>query len=408
MFLDFLYHLRAYGLHVSTTEWLTLMNALSRGFSGASLARFYSLARTILVKKESDYDLYDQAFASFFDGIESHFELDEELLEWLQDPKLPRQLTQEELEMIEKYDWDELRDEFEKRMKEQDERHDGGNHWVGTGGSSPFGQGGQHPMGIRVGDGGGGRSAVQVAADRKFQNLRGDRVLDTRQIGSALRRLRKLTRDTAREELDIDETVDESARNAGEIELVFNPPRKNRVKLLLLMDVGGSMDPYAALCEQLFSAANAANHFKAFEHYFFHNCIYGSLYDDISRWKGPRTADVLRNIDNTWTVIFVGDAYMHPYELVQIGGAIQYDQRNARTGLAWLKEFRDKCPNSIWLNPEPKRVWNAPSIRLIHSVFPMLPLTLDGITEGVDVLRGSRPNVPGPAIPIHPTGRPLW
>jgi uncharacterized protein with von Willebrand factor type A (vWA) domain len=247
-----------------------------------------------------------------------------------------------------------------------------------------------------------------VAADRKFKNLRGDRVLDTRQIGSALRRLRKLAKDTGPEELDIDETIDESARNAGEIELVFNPPRKNRIKLLLMMDVGGSMDPYAELCEKLFSAANAANHFKAFEHYFFHNCVYDSVFEDISRWKGPRTAEVLRDIDQTWTVIFVGDAYMHPYELIQKGGAIQYDHSNTKTGMDWLKEFRRKCPTSIWLNPEPKRVWNAPSIRLIHSIFPMFPLTLDGIKDGVDVLRGSKPNEPGPAIPVEKHSRRLW
>lgn len=400
MFLDFLYHLRSYGLKISTTEYLTLMHALSLGFSGASLNRFYSLARSILISNEAHYDLYDRAFASFFEGIDDHFNIDDEILDWLEKPKLPRELSEEELAAIKAYDWDELRKEFEKRLREQDERHDGGNHWVGTGGTSPFGQGGQNPMGIRVGEGGGGRSAVQVAADRRFENLRDDRVLDTRQIGSALRRLKKLARDSGPEELDIDDSIDASARNAGEIELVFNPPRKNRVKLLLLMDVGGSMDPYAELCEQLFSAANQANHFKAFKHYFFHNCVYEQLYADISRWRGPRTEEVLRDIDHTWTVIFVGDAYMHPYELVQTGGSIFYDHNNARPGLGWLQEFRQKCPNSVWLNPEHERIWNAPTIRIIHSVFPMFRLTLSGITEAVDVLRGAKPNRPGPPIPI--------
>lgn len=405
MFLEFLYHLRAYGISVSTTEWLTLMDAMSRGFTGASLARFYNLARTILIKKESDYDRYDQAFASFFEGLEAHFDIDDELLEWLENPEMPREISQEELDKIKAFDWDELREEFEKRMQEQDERHDGGNHWVGTGGTSAFGAGGTNPMGIRVGSQGGGRSAVQVAADRKFANLRGDRVLDTRQIGTALRRLRKLTKDHSQEELDIDETIDASARNYGDIELVFSPPRKNRVKLLLLMDVGGSMDPYALLSERLFSAANAANHFKAFKHYFFHNCIYDNLYEDISRWRGPRTDEILREIDDTWTVVIVGDAYMHPYELIQVGGAIYYDQSNAMTGLKWLQKVRDRCPNSVWLNPEPKRIWDAPTIRLIHSVFPMFHLTLDGLTEAVDVLRGVRPNQPGPPVPIQRPGQ---
>lgn len=401
MFLDFLYHLRAYGLKVSTTEFLLLMRALATGHVGASLPRFYALARTILIKKEGDYDVYDRAFASFFEGVEDQFNVDDELLEWLQDAKLPRALSQEELEAIKQYDWDELREEFEKRLRDQKERHDGGNHWIGTGGTSPFGQGGNNPAGIRVGEGGGGKSAVAVAGDRRFENLRSDRVLDTRQIGTALLRLRRLSKDTALEELNIEESIDASARNYGDIELVFTPPRKNRVKLLLLMDVGGSMDPYSLLVEQLFSAANQASHFKEFKSYFFHNCIYEQLFEDIGRWRGPRTEDVLNEIDQTWTVVFVGDAYMHPYELVQKGVASTWGSVNPLSGLGWLKRIREKAPNSVWLNPEPKRIWNAPTIRLIHSVFPMFPLTLEGLTEAVDVLRGARANETGPPVPIE-------
>lgn len=402
MFLDFLYHLRAYGLKVSTTEFLLLMEALAKGHAGASLARFYSLARTILIKKEGDYDLFDRAFASFFEGVEDQFDIDDEMLEWLQDAKLPREITAEEMEAIKRFDWDELREEFEKRLREQKERHDGGNHWIGTGGTSPFGQGGHNPMGIRVGEGGGGRSAVAVAADRRFENLRGDRILDTRQIGTALLRLRRLSKDTALEELNVEESIDASARNYGDIELVFTPPRKNRVKLLLLMDVGGSMDPYTLLTEQLFSAANQASHFKEFKSYFFHNCIYEQLFDDIGRWRGPRTEDVLKDIDSTWTVVIVGDAYMHPYELIQQGVASSWGGVNPLSGFGWLKRIREKAPNSIWLNPEPKRIWTAPTIRLIHSLFPMFPLTLEGLTEAVDVLRGARANEPGPAVALPP------
>lgn len=398
MFLDFLYHLRAYGLKISTTEFLTLIEALIKGHDKASLAHFYNLARTVLIKKEGDYDLFDRAFASYFEGVEDHFDINDELLEWLQNPKLPRMLSEEEMEAIQQLDWDTLQEEFEKRLREQKERHDGGSHWIGTGGTSPFGHGGHNPAGIRVGGSGGGRSAVAVAGDRRFKNLRSDRTLDTRQIGTALLRLRKLSKDSALEELNIDETIDASARNYGDIELVFTPPRKNRIKLLLLMDVGGSMDPYAELSEQLFSAAHQSSHFKEFKSYFFHNCVYEQLFDDINRWRGPRTEDVLSQLDESWTVIIVGDAYMHPYELIQSGIAATWGNVNNVSGLDWLKRIREKVPNSIWLNPEHKRIWSAPSIRLVHSVFPMFPLTLEGITDAVDVLRGAHPNEPGPAV----------
>lgn len=398
MFLDFLYHLRAYGLKISTTEFLTLLEALVKGHDKASLSHFYLLARTVLIKKEGDYDLFDRAFASYFEGVESHFDLSDELMDWLQNAKLPPMLSEEQMAEIQQMDWDTLREEFEKRLREQKERHDGGNHWVGTGGTSPFGHGGHNPAGIRVGGSGGGRSAVAVAGDRRFRNLRSDRTLDTRQIGTALLRLRRLSKDSALEELNIDETIDASARNYGDIELVFTPPRKNRIKLLLLMDVGGSMDPYAELSEQLFSAAHQSSHFKEFKSYFFHNCVYEQLFDDIGRWRGPRTEDVLAKIDESWTVIIVGDAYMHPYELIQSGIAATWGNTNPVSGLDWLKRIREKAPNSIWLNPEHKRIWSAPTIRLVHSVFPMFPLTLEGITDAVDVLRGAHPNEPGPAV----------
>lgn len=398
MFLDFLYHLRGYGLKISTTEFLTLIEALVKGHDRASLSNFYALARTVLIKKEGDYDLFDRAFASYFEGVEDHFDVSDELMQWLQNAKLPPMLSEEQMAEIQQMDWDTLREEFEKRLREQKEQHDGGNHWIGTGGTSPFGHSGHNPAGIRVGGSGGGRSAVAVASDRRFKNLRSDLTLDTRQIGTALLRLRRLSKDSALEELNIDETIDASARNYGDIELVFTPPRKNRIKLLLLMDVGGSMDPYAELSEQLFSAAHQASHFKEFKSYFFHNCVYEQLFEDIGRWRGPRTEDVLAQVDESWTVIIVGDAYMHPYELIQSGVAATWGNVNPMSGLEWLKRIREKVPNSVWLNPEHKRIWSAPSIRLVHSIFPMFPLTLEGITEAVDVLRGAHANEPGPAV----------
>ncbi len=392
MFVDFFYHLRGYGLKVTITEWLSLMKALAIGHSRADLHVFYNLARCLMVKREADFDNYDRAFASFFMGVENHFDISDELLEWLSKPEMPRELTDEERAKLEALDLDELRERFKELLDEQKERHDGGNRWIGTGGMSPFGHGGEHPTGVRIGGAGGGRSAVQVATDRRFRNLRSDRILDTRQIGLALRRLRKLDKDEGPEELDVDETIDSSARNAGEIDLVFRPPKRNRIKLLLLIDVGGSMDPHTLLCERLFSAAHKANHFKKFEFKFFHNCVYENLYTDISRWKGEPTSRILKRLDHTWSVCLVGDAWMSPYELTHTGGAIDYYHTNQVTGLDWLRKFRDRCPNSIWLNPEPRRIWNAPTIHLIRQVFPMFELTIDGLTEGIDVLRGIRPN----------------
>jgi uncharacterized protein with von Willebrand factor type A (vWA) domain len=395
VFGGFFFHLRASGLKVSPTEWLGLVRALGRGHDRASLDVFYHLARSMLVKRETQYDAYDRAFAEWFGDLEKQYELDDQILAWLMDPQMPRELTEEERAQLRRMELDTLREEFRRRLEQQRRRHDGGNRFIGTGGTSPFGHGGQNPQGVRVGGEGGGRSAVQLAQERRFENLRGDRVLDTRQIGAALRRLRRLARDSGPEELDIDETIDKAAKNAGEIELVMRPPRKNRVKLLLLMDVGGSMDPYADLCERLFSAAHQATHFAAFQHYFFHNCVYDRLYDDISRYRGPCTDDVLKQIDRTWTVVLVGDAWMGPYELMQESGSLSWATPGPRTpGIEWLKRIASKPKACAWLNPEPKRVWSAPTVAAIRGVFPMFELTLDGLGAAVDHLRGARPVLP--------------
>ncbi len=394
MFTDCLLQLRAYGLKVSLTEWLGLTRALADGHARANLSVFYHLSRALLVKRETSYDLFDRAFADYFRGVDEHFDLNDELMEWLADPVLPRQLTAEELAALESLDLDELRERFTERLREQQERHDGGSRWIGTGGTSHFGHSGTNPAGIRVGGTGGGRSAVQVVRSRRFRNLRSDRVLDTRQIGMALRRLRRLGKDEGPEELDLDATIDRSARNGGEIDLVFGPPRKNRVKLLLLVDVGGSMDPHADLCERLFSAAHAANHFHTFDSRLFHNCVYERLFTDIYHRRGELTSDLLKRIDRRWSVIIVGDAWMSPFELTHRGGAIDLFHENAETGLSWLRRLRERCPSSVWLNPEGRRIWRSPSIRLIREVFPMFELTLDGLDEAVDVLCGRRANQP--------------
>ncbi len=393
MFLAFFFQLRAYGIKVSPTEWLALMTAVSKGYDRADLRVFSSLARALLVKREGQFDAFDRAFAVAFEGVDDRLPITEELLAWLEQPVPPKLLSDEELAQLQAMDLDALRETLRQRLAEQKERHDGGNHWVGTGGTSPFGQGGTNPAGIRVGDGGGGaRSAVAQASERRYQNLRSDRVLDTRSIGAALRKLRKLARDQGPDELDIDESVDRSAREA-EIELVMRPPRKNRVKLLLLLDVGGSMDPFSTLCERLFSAAHQSSHFAQLKTYFFHNCVYDKLYTDFSTGEGLRTADVLGQIDQTWTVIFVGDAWMSPHELAFDGNFFSMAQ--AKTpGIEQLRRFARKAKASAWLNPEPPRIWNAPSVKEIRRVFPMFELTLDGLDRAVDHLRGARPVEP--------------
>ena len=388
MFIEFFYQLRDRGLPLGVTEFLTLLEALSKGLARESLTHFYVVARSILVKRPEHFDVYDQVFAEHFRDAEFdpsiNAQITDELLSWLEEnPLPPPELTDEQLEAIQQQDLDELKEEFE-------ERHDGGDHWVGTGGTSPFGHSGHNPKGVRVGGSSQNRSAVQVASKRRFQNLRKDVTLDVRDISQALRRLRELTRDGRQEELDVEATIDETARNAGDIELVFRPPRENNVKLLLLMDVGGSMNPYARLTSRLFSAAHQASHFKAFESYYFHNCPYETLYSDMARREGEPTDRILGNLDKTWRCIVVGDAAMAPEELMRPGGAINYFHNNQRPGFEYLKELEEKVLKTVWLNPHNPNWWGSWTTRKIREVFPMYPLTMEGLEEAVDELRRAR------------------
>lgn len=389
MLLPFLYTLRALKVPVGTQEWISLMDALSRDLADSSLDRFYRVSRAVLVKSESLYDLFDQAFLMCFRGREGDFDIKKELYNWLDRvvaaadrPALP--------EGAEKLDLEELRRRFLERLEEQKEEHHGGNRWIGTGGTSPFGHSGSHPSGIRIGGPGGGRSAIQVAEQRLFRNYRTDRVLDTRQIQVALKRLRKLDRVGSRLELNLDKTIDNTCRNAGDIDLVFEAPHKNQTELLLLMDVGGSMDAFAHLVETLFSAANASSHFKAFHHYYFHNCVYERLYSDIEQRHWVSTEELFRKFRESYYVVYVGDACMSPYELFAKGGNISYWEHNETTGIAWLQRLKNHFEKSVWLNPEPERVWSYhPTIQTIAKLFPMFPLTIEGLTRAVDALRKS-------------------
>ncbi len=395
MFTPFLYHLRDYGLKVATQEWQVLLKALERGHGGESLTKFYYLARAICCRSEFDFDVFDRAFSSFFEGIESattpHGELPPELAAWLKNPSLKRSLTVEESAMLKALEFRELNKQFLERLKEQKERHDGGSHWVGTGGTSPFGHHGFNPAGIRVGGEGVQRSAVQIAERREFKNYRSDLTLDTRQIGVALRKLRHWVREGHAQELDLEGTIEATGKNAGEIDLVFRSELENNLKLLLLMDVGGSMTDHARVCEQLFSAAHQGSHFKQFRPYFFHNCPYDHLYLDLEQGQSVPTLSVLRELDRSWMLIVVGDAAMSPYELTEVGGAIDYFERNQEPGLVWLARLRQHFPCSVWLNPEPVGFWQRPSNQLVRRVFKdMYPLSLEGLDGAIAHLKKAK------------------
>jgi uncharacterized protein len=396
--IDFLFELRKHKVPVSTHEWMALMEALALGLGDSSLDGFYRLARTICVKDIALYDAYDQAFLAYFKDVHVEaLQLTKELQEWLLDPKNLEGLTDEQRAAMTGLDLDKLRELFEQRLREQKERHDGGNRWIGTGGTSPFGTGGTNPTGMRVG-GGGGRSALAVADQRLFKEYRRDVVLDVRQIDVALRGLRRLGREGAVEELDLDETIDRTGKNAGELEIVFRPPRRNRVKVLLLMDVGGSMDPHSELMSRLFTAASRSGRFAKFRSYYFHNCVYNSIYEDAQLRKPVPVADLLATSDRDEKLVMVGDALMHPGELLDPGGAMYLYSQTRASGIEWLRRLANHFRSSAWLNPEPERFWAGTTIEVIASVLPMWPLTLDGLAHAVRYLvrGGEKPRVGDP------------
>lgn len=387
LFLDFFYNLRARGLKISSHNWLALLEALGRDLHDSSLDGFYAVARCILVNDEGDYDGFDLAFGETFRGLVTDLEhVASQLEEWLRDPKQLQYLDPALREAIEAIGLEELRRQLLERLAEQKERHEGGNRWVGTGGTSPFGQGGQHPSGVRIGGKGGGRSALAVADSRRFVEFRKDLVLDTRQMGTALRRLRRLKRKGVQEELDIDETVDETARNCGDLEIVFRPPRKNDVRMLLLLDVGGSMDPHAEMVSRLFSAAHQHGGFKELESYYFHNCVYSKVYEDASFMEPVTIDSLIRRKDANWYLVLVGDAWMHPGELMMNSSSF-WSTDAAPSGLRCLAKLADHFPRAAWINPEPPRLWEAPTISEIRRVFEMFPLTMGGLGDMVEHLR---------------------
>lgn len=382
MFTDFFYILRKKNVPVSLTEWMTLMEALAKGCI-TNLDEFYFLARAMLVKSEAYYDHYDLAFQEYFTGIETSADITDQISEWLKDPLNLLNLSEEEKSMFDDVGFDELLKELEKRIQEQTEQHDGGDYWIGRGGTSPFGHSGRNRAGIRIGGESRGRHAIQIAQERRFRNYRNDLTLDVRQIKMALKKLRQLSRIGPEDELDLEETINATAKNYGEIELAWRRSRKNAVKVLLLMDVGGSMEPFALLCSQLFSAAHSSSHFKDFRYYYFHNCIYDNLYQDVERREAVSTEHLLRILEPDYKLLLVGDAQMGPWELLERYGAINYYERNDMPGIVWLKRIAEHFSHCVWLNPEESRFWIHPTVRMIGELFPMFPLTVDGLGQAV-------------------------
>ncbi len=386
MFVEFLYELRARKVPVGAQEAVALARALEAGLHESSLDGFYHLARALTVKREEHLDDFDLAFAKHFRGVAVEAkELAEELLSWLRDPVPARQLSDEERAALEALDLDEVLRRLEERLREQKERHDGGNHWIGTGGTSPFGRGGTNPAGVRIGGpgGGGGRAAMVLADARKYRSYRSDLVLDLRQLEVALRKLKAFTREGAVTELDVEGTIDATAKNAGELEVVVRPPRRPNTRVILMMDVGGSMDPYAHQVSQLFSAAKRATHWRELRTYYFHNCVYGRVYDTETFERGIDVEQLFRECGPHYKMVFVGDASMAPYELMGYAG---YSEPGRVPGVTWLRRLRDHFPRSVWLNPEGTSGWGHPTVDAIRSIFPMSSLTVEGIGEAVKTL----------------------
>lgn len=396
MFTDFLYILRGYGMKTSLNEWNSLMEALSLNLNEGSLTEFYHMARAILVKRESEYDRFDQAFLEYFKNVVSHDSLPEELQGWLSKALTQTSFDKEETDAVwGKLDILEIRRLMEQRLAEQKEQHHGGSKWIGTGGTTAFGHSGYAPKGIRVHGSGMNRSALQVAAERNYRDFREDKVLQLRQFQIALRKLRLLSckEDGAKTELSVEQTIDKTCAQGGRLQIVMERPRKNQTKLLLLMDSGGSMWAYAELCSRLFQAVNQSTHFKDLKIYYFHNCFYEHLYTTprCSAEEQISTEWVLHNLKSEYKVILVGDATMAPSELLQEGGSLDYFHQNDRAGLDWMEAFKKGFPSAIWLNPMHEKLWDYDSssytIKLIREKFPMFQLTAKGLEEGIKELR---------------------
>jgi len=393
MLIDFFYTLRAAKLPVSVKEYLTLLEALQADVVGptnpdaCSMDDFYYLARTALVKDERHFDKFDRAFAAYFKGVELIADFTKPIpADWLRQ-EMERILSDEQKAGAPKLDWDELMETLKKRLEEQKERHEGGSKWIGTGGTSPFGHGGHNPQGIRIGGKGGNKSAVKVWDQRAYRDYDDNLELGTRNIKVALRRLRKFAREGNELELDLPDTIRATAANAGYLDIKMIPERHNNVKVLLLMDVGGTMDEHIARVEELFSAVKSE--FKHLEFYYFHNCVYDFVWKNNRRRYAEKfpTWDIIRKYNKDYKLVFVGDATMSPYEILQPGGSVEYS--NEEAGAEWLQRLTHAYPKFAWINPEPQGVWQyRQSIGIIQQLMGqrMYPLTLKGLEDAMRML----------------------
>ena len=393
MLTEFFYRLRKVQIPVSVTEFLTLMAALEARVAGFCVDDFYYLARATLVKDERFFDRFDQVFGDYIRGQQTIFEqiLGEVPLEWLRTQK-QLNLSEEEKKLIESLGgWDKLMETLKQRLEEQKSAHHGGNKWIGTGGTSPFGADGYNPEGVRIGQTKGRQGrAVKVWDKREYQNLDDSLELGTRNIKVALRKLRRFAREGAEEELDLDDTIRSTARRAGLLDIKLVPERRNATKLLLLLDVGGSMDGHVKVCEELFSAARME--FKHLEHFYFHNFVYETVWRDNQMRNNVRlpTQQLINTYSADHKVVFVGDATMSPYEIMAVGGSIEH--WNEDSGATWIARLLALYPYAVWLNPQPEDYWSyIPSIGMVKQLLSdrMFPLTIDGLDRAMKALKKS-------------------
>ena len=389
MLIDFFLKLKSAKVPVTTKEYLMLIEGMQKGVVGSSIDDFYYFSRTCLVKDEANFDKFDRAFGEYFKGVEAIMGVEADIpLEWLR-KQVELNLSPEEKAKIEAMGgWEKLMETLKKRLEEQKGRHQGGSKWIGTGGTSPYGAYGYNPEGVRIGqEGSRNRSAVKVWDQREYQNLDDQVELGTRNIKIALRRLRRFARDGAPEELDLDGTISSTARKAGMLDILMRPERHNKVKVLLFFDIGGSMDDHIKLCQEMFSAAKTE--FKHMEYFYFHNCLYDYVWKDNRRRHSERTptADILHKYGHDYKLIFVGDATMSPYEILQPGGSIEYS--NDEAGAVWMRRMLDAYPKAIWLNPEPEQLWPyRQSISVIREIMEsrMYPITIEGLERAMRYL----------------------
>jgi uncharacterized protein with von Willebrand factor type A (vWA) domain len=402
--LQLVYELRSKGITVGTQELLNLAVALHHGAHGSSFTGFYYLCRSILVHKESAYDDFQAVFNHVFKGVAYGPELLlKDLKDWLENPTVRKDIEALRKQNQEKIPYNELIKMLEERLREQKERHEGGSHWIGTGGTSPFGTGGYHPSGISIkhnqsSSSGGARTSLRSIDARDYRAYRDDVVIDIRQTQMALRKLRQLMPDKRRHELDLNATVDATARNLGDLEIKTRPERINQIRVLLLMDVGGSMDPFAHTVSTLFSAASKSRFWKDLKSYYFHNCVYDEVYATDKLMKPISVNRLLATLSDDYKVIFVGDAMMASYELIGWGddpfSLSANNDSDVKTGLYWLTRIRKKFKSAVWLNPDLYAIPKASAGRrygttadLIARVFPMLPLTVEGLNIAIKTLK---------------------